>query len=73
MLLGAYALGLGLPFLAAALLVTRSFAVSAFLRRRRRTVQLVSAALLAVFGVLVLTGHVVDLTRELARFTGWQI
>ena len=72
-LLGAYALGLGLPFLAAALLVTRSFAVSAWLRRRRRTVQLVSAALLAVFGVLVLTGHLVGLTRELARFTGWQL
>jgi cytochrome c-type biogenesis protein len=72
-LLAAYALGLGVPFLAAAFLVTRSFAVSSALRRRRRLIQLVSAGLLAVFGVLVLTGHVVDLTRELARFTGWQI
>jgi len=72
-LLAAYALGLGVPFLAAAFLVTRSFAVSSALRRRRRLVQLVSAGLLAVFGVLVLTGHLVDLTRELARFTGWQI
>ena len=72
-LLAAYALGLGVPFLAAAFLVTRSFAVSSALRRRRRLVQLLSAGLLAVFGVLVLTGHLVDLTRELARFTGWQI
>jgi len=72
-LLGAYALGLGLPFLAAALLVSRSFTVSAWLRRHRRIVQAVSAALLAVFGVLVLTGHLVDLTASLARYTGWQI
>ena len=72
-LLAAFALGLGVPFLAAAFLVTRSFAVSSALRRRRRLIQLLSAGLLAVFGVLVLTGHLVDLTRELARFTGWQI
>lgn len=72
-LLGAYALGLGLPFLAAALLVSRSFTVSVWLRRHRRIVQAVSAALLAVFGVLVLTGHLVDLTASLARYTGWQI
>lgn len=72
-LLGAYALGLGLPFLAAALLVSRSFTVSVWLRRHRRIVQAVSAALLAVFGVLVLTGHLVDLMASLARYTGWQI
>lgn len=72
-LLGAYALGLGLPFLAAALLVSRSFRVSAALRRHRRLVRLASAALLAVFGVLVLTGHLVDLTSSLARYTGWQL
>ncbi len=72
-LLGAYALGLGLPFLAAALLVSRSFTVSAALRRHRRPIKLVSAGLLAVFGVLVLTGHLIDLTSSLARYTGWQI
>jgi len=72
-LLGAYALGLGVPFLAAGLLVSRSFAVSAAVQRHRRTIRLVSAALLAVFGVLVLTGHLVDLTSSLARYTGWQV
>lgn len=72
-LLGVYALGLGLPFVAAALLVRRSLAVVGAVRRHRRAVQAASAAVLAVFGLLVLTGHLVDLTSSLARYTGWQL
>jgi hypothetical protein len=32
-----------------------------------------SAVLLVSFGILVITGDLVQLTTRLARFTGWQI
>ena len=51
-----YALGLGLPFLAFALLLDRAARVSAVLRRHARRVEVVGGALLVAVGVAQLTG-----------------
>ena len=52
----AYCLGLGLPFVLAALLWERWLRISGGLRRHTRAVQLIGAGLLALLGVLLLTG-----------------
>jgi cytochrome c-type biogenesis protein len=72
-LLTAYSLGLGLPFLAFGLLFTRTLGLVHWLRRHWRAVSLGSATLLVTFGTLLITGDLVRLTTQLARYTGWQI
>ena len=72
-LLAAFSLGLGLPFLAFGLAFTTSLGFSQWFRRHRRVVSIVSAALLVLFGALLISGELVELTARLARYTGWQI
>jgi cytochrome c-type biogenesis protein len=72
-LLAAFSLGLGLPFLAFGLGFTRALGLARALRNHRRVVSLGSAVLLVAFGVLLASGELVDLTARLARYTGWQI
>jgi cytochrome c-type biogenesis protein len=72
-LLAAFSLGLGLPFVLFGLAFTRSLGLSRWLRRRWRIVSLVSATLLVGFGILLISGELVELTARLARYTGWQI
>jgi cytochrome c-type biogenesis protein len=72
-LLTAFSLGLGLPFLLFGLGFTRSLALAGWLRRRWRVVSVASAVLLVGLGVLLITGDLVELTTRLARYTGWQI
>jgi cytochrome c-type biogenesis protein len=72
-LLAAFSLGLGLPFLLFGLAFTRSLGLVHWLRRRWRAVSLASAALLVAFGALLISGELVTLTTRLARYTGWQI
>jgi len=72
-LLGVYSIGLGVPFLLFGLAFTRALGLVRALRRHWRAVSLGSAALLAAFGALLITGDLVRLTTQLARFTGWQI
>jgi cytochrome c-type biogenesis protein len=72
-LLAAFSLGLGLPFLLFGLAFTRSLGLVGWLRRHRRVVSLVSASLLVAFGILLITGQLVESTARLARYTGWQI
>ena len=72
-LLAAYSLGLGLPFILFGLAFTRSLGLVRLLRRRWRIVSLTSATLLVVFGALLISGDLVELTTRLARYTGWQI
>nr|VFJ99909.1 MAG: cytochrome c-type biogenesis protein [Candidatus Kentron sp. H]VFJ99923.1 MAG: cytochrome c-type biogenesis protein [Candidatus Kentron sp. H]VFK04320.1 MAG: cytochrome c-type biogenesis protein [Candidatus Kentron sp. H] len=55
-LLGVYALGLGVPFLLAALAVRPFLALIGRFRRYIRWVEVVTGALLVVTGVLILTG-----------------
>ena len=52
----AYCLGLGLPFILIAAAYERWAPVSAWLRRRQRTIQVVGAVLLIIIGLLLLTG-----------------
>jgi cytochrome c-type biogenesis protein len=72
-LLAAFSLGLGLPFLAFGLAFTRSLGLVGWLRRHRRAVSAASASLLVAFGILLITGQLVETTARLARYTGWQI
>jgi cytochrome c-type biogenesis protein len=70
LLLGVYALGLGVPFLVAGLAFTRSLAVIESVRSHWRLVGFASGAVLVAFGVLLITGRLFELTSWLARFTG---
>jgi cytochrome c-type biogenesis protein len=72
-LLGAFSLGLGIPFLIAGLAFTHVLGLVRWMRGHWRAVSLGSAAVLAVFGALLITGEIGELTTRLARFTGWQI
>lgn len=56
MLLFAYALGIGIPFMLAAAFVTPFLRLVARFRRHYRAVELAAGGLLALTGVLVLTG-----------------
>ncbi|MCS6711311.1 sulfite exporter TauE/SafE family protein [Brachybacterium sp. EF45031] len=53
----AYSLGLGIPFLLFALLFDRALGASRALARHRRTIALLSGALLIAIGVLLMTGQ----------------
>jgi cytochrome c-type biogenesis protein len=72
-LLAAYPLGLGVPFLLFGLVFTRALGLVHWLRGHWRAISVTSSALLVAFGVLLVTGDLVELTTRLARFTGWQI
>lgn len=60
-LLGAYALGLGIPFLLAALAVQRFIAFSKRFRRHLGTIEKAMGALLVLTGVLFITGSMQDI------------
>src|SRR5205085_7086921 len=68
-LLGAYALGIGVPFLIGSLGLASSERSNDFLRRISRPLQRVAGGLLLVLGVLLVTGWYDHLTSYLARFT----
>lgn len=72
-LLGAYSLGLGVPFLLFGLLFTRALGFTRWVRGHWRVISVGSAAMLVTFGALLITGDLVRLTTQLAQFTGWQI
>jgi len=59
-LLGVYALGLGLPFLLAALFIERAMGVMGRLKRHMRTIERVMGLLLLVVGLALLTGAFSD-------------
>ena len=67
LLLMAYSVGLGVPFVAAGLAVNRFLAASGRLRRHMRVVEYVSAALLIGVGVLLLTDQLAALARYFAQ------
>ncbi|PKP83682.1 MAG: cytochrome C biogenesis protein [Alphaproteobacteria bacterium HGW-Alphaproteobacteria-2] len=60
-LLGTYALGLGIPFLLAALFLHRAMGVMAFLKRNMRMIERVSGVMLLIVGVMLITGAFTDL------------
>ena len=70
----AYSLGLGIPFLLAALGVERAFTVFAFARRHARAVMRVGGVLLIVVGVLQVSGLWFVLVSNLqAVVANWQV
>lgn len=68
LLLVAYAAGIGVPFLLAALGLASSPALAERLRRAGPTLERVAGVLLVVLGVLLFTNTYVHLTSYLARF-----
>jgi cytochrome c-type biogenesis protein len=67
-LLVAYSLGLGVSFLAVGLAMGKLTRALAWFRRHSRAITLFSAAVLAVFGLILLTDQLPEVT---ARLTGW--
>lgn len=67
-LLAAYSLGLGVPFLAAALAINRFFAAFAKIRRHYHAIELVSGALLVVIGVLIFTNRFTVIAQWLSPY-----
>ena len=65
-LLTAYSLGLGIPFLLTALAFNQSTAVMTRLKRNMRKVELFSGALLLIIGVLILSGGLQDISARFA-------
>ena len=62
-LLFAYSMGLGIPFLAASVGMTKAFSTFGWFKRHLRTINAASGVLLAGFGVLMITGGLADLSR----------
>lgn len=65
LLLGIYSLGLGIPFLLAGLAFEKTSVTFAFVRRHQQKMSVMSALLLAVFGLLLLTDSLSWLTSQL--------
>ncbi len=63
LLLFSYSMGLGVPFLAASIGLSKAFAAFRWLRTYLRPVHVASGLLLAGFGVLMITGRITDLSR----------
>ncbi len=69
LLLLAYALGIGVPFLLAALGLASFPGIAGWLRRVGPTVERIAGVALVILGVLLTTGLYTHLTSYLARFT----
>lgn len=60
LLLGVYALGLGLPFLLAAVFIEKSMALMTRLKRHMKLIERLMGGLLVVVGLALLTGAFTD-------------
>jgi cytochrome c-type biogenesis protein len=67
-LLGAYSLGLGVPFFAAAVAINRFFDAFARIRKHYHKVELVSGALLVAIGVLIFTNRFTVIAQWLTPY-----
>ena len=67
-LLVAYAAGIGVPFLAASLLIASWPSIGVRLRKVSKSIERVAGVLLCLLGVLLLSGQYARLTSGLARF-----
>ena len=70
LLLFVYSLGLGLPFVLAALAADRATAVLAALRQRIRGLELANGVILVAMGILVYTERLADITSWFIRVFG---
>jgi len=62
-LLFVYSLGLGVPFVLAGIGITKAYSSFSWMKRHFTPITVGSGALLAVFGLLMVTGRLVDLSR----------
>jgi len=67
-LLAVYSLGLGVPFLATALMIDRFFGAMGRIRKHYHTVELVSGVLLVIIGVLIFTNRFTIIARWLTPY-----
>ena len=67
-LLAVYSLGLGVPFLATALMINRVFIAMSKIRRYYHPIELVSGALLVVIGVLIFTNKFTIIAQWLTPY-----
>jgi cytochrome c-type biogenesis protein len=65
--LGFYSLGLGIPFLLSALLLAKAFSLFDVVKRFLTPISVISGLLLAGFGVLMVTGQIVELNAWFSR------
>lgn len=66
-LLTAYSIGLGIPFLFTALALNQMTGVMKGLKRNMRKVEYVSGSLLLLIGILILSGSLAQVTRRFSR------
>ena len=64
-LLSVYSLGLGIPFLVVGLALGRLSGTLSFVRRHSRVITMCSVVVMGVFGVLLFTDRLTDVTSEL--------
>lgn len=67
-LLAAYSLGLGIPFLLTAMAINRFFSITAKIRKHYHAIELTSGALLVAIGVLIFTGQLTVIVRYLEPY-----
>jgi cytochrome c-type biogenesis protein len=67
-LLAVYSLGLGLPFLAAALAIDRFLSAFARIRRHYRTIEVVAGLLMVIVGVLLFTDQFSAISRAMLPY-----
>lgn len=65
LLVVAYCLGLGVPFVVLAMLFSRSTRALTFLRRHRRAIQIIGGGLLVLLGIALVTGLWGTITNQL--------
>lgn len=66
----AYSLGLGLPFIAFALVFDRALSVSAWLKEHRKSITILGGVILVVIGTLLVTGTWAEWMDRLALMSG---
>lgn len=62
-LLFIYSLGLGIPFVAAGIGINKAYGAFSWIRRHFKPITATSGVLLALFGVLMVSGRLIDLNR----------
>jgi cytochrome c-type biogenesis protein len=67
-LLGVYSLGLGVPFMATALMIDRFIAAKGRIGRYYHTIELISGALLVVIGMLIFTNRFTVIAKWLSLY-----
>lgn len=70
LLLAVYAMGLGLPFLAAAMFIERSMGLMTFLKRHMKLIERAMGVLLLVVGLALVTGAFTDFSWWLLEIFG---